>query len=289
MRISMLAVLSLVALTFVSFGQEPPAEPRLVGIIDLPDFKRAVLELSTPRGSRRNILILAEGQRDGLTEVDRINPREGSVDLRVQHKSLPIRLAAEAKLEELGIGFADAELSTVLTLYQQFVTRTGLRSPHLQKCSFTLHLSATNQAAAASALENALVAKGITTIPDGEKFVMIVPKSEVSTARPGAAAIKFPGPTGSQFTVSPEDLPAGTIDFRDANLAQVAMIYAEMLGRKLERGQPLRPGATIALYTQTMLTKAEALYALETLFRWEGLKMEPVGADGVKLVPVPEN
>jgi hypothetical protein len=289
MKISMFAGLSFVAFTFGSFAQELPGAPRLEGIVNLPNFKRAILEPFGAGNRSREAVVLAEAQRDEVIEVQSIHPEDGSVAIRVQGKSMTVRLPANSELEGAGIVLAEAELPIVLKLYEECAHRTGLRSPHLPAVSFNLSITVANQTDAARALEAALAAKQISTLRDGKKFVMVAPTSEIWAIRPKSAEIRASEPPGSPSTPSPEEFAAGTIDFRNADLSQVAAIYAELLGRKLERGQPLRRGGNIILHTQTTLTKAEALYALETLFRWQGLKMEPVGTDGVKVVPVPEN
>ena len=60
-----------------------------------------------------------------------------------------------------------------------------------------------------------------------------------------------------------------------------------MKERRAERSAPY-PTAFIVLRSQSGLTLEDGCYALETLFAWHGFKVVPVGADGLKLVPLSE-
>jgi hypothetical protein len=57
-----------------------------------------------------------------------------------------------------------------------------------------------------------------------------------------------------------------------------------MLGRKLDHSQRLPAGGTITFTTVTPIAKEEGVYALETLVRWSGIKLVPVGEDGLQAV-----
>ena len=80
--------------------------------------------------------------------------------------------------------------------------------------------------------------------------------------------------------------PSGTIDFRNADLQQALAVYGLLVGRKLVKQEGLR-ASTIRLRTATDLTKSEAAYALETLFRWNGVKVVPVGETEFHAVAIP--
>lgn len=57
-----------------------------------------------------------------------------------------------------------------------------------------------------------------------------------------------------------------------------------MLGRKLDHGERLPAGGTITFATVTSMTREDAVYALETLLRWSGIKLVPVGEDELHAV-----
>jgi hypothetical protein len=84
-------------------------------------------------------------------------------------------------------------------------------------------------------LEKALAERGIATIADGEKFLMVVPASEVTAVKPRSSDFD----TSTRNGIKPELMPVGAIYFSNANLNQAAQIYASLIGRKLDQTQPL--------------------------------------------------
>ena len=178
-----------------------------------------------------------------------------------------------------GLVLEDARFSQVLMIYQRLSGRTLLIHPALPEYSVNLSAEASNPAEATLVLEKEFARKKIAVIPDGDKFTMVVPESQLTGVKPRSTETK---PQEGEL------LPAGVITFLNVDLVQVATIYAALMGRKLDR-QALPPRATrnINLKTQTPLTREEARYALDTLFRWQGLQMIPEGDDLMRLAPVP--
>jgi hypothetical protein len=178
-----------------------------------------------------------------------------------------------------GLMLEGAGFSQVLMIYQRLSGRTLLIHPALPEYSVNLSAEASNPAEATLVLEKEFAAHQIGTIPDGDKFTMIVPESQLTRIKPRSMEIK---PTEGEL------LPAGVITFWNVDLVQVANIYAALMGRQLDRqAPPPRATRTIKLKTQTPLSREEARYALDTLFRWQGLEMIPEGDDLMKLAPVP--
>ena len=69
----------------------------------------------------------------------------------------------------------------------------------------------------------------------------------------------------------------------------MAEIYAEIIGRNLDRSDlPKRAFASITFRSQTPLSKREAIYALDKLFRWQQVKIIPADDVSVKLVDIPK-
>lgn len=178
----------------------------------------------------------------------------------------------------------DTDIGQVLGLYAQFTDRTVLRSPRIQRVSLTIETSATNRTELAHLIEKALAEKEIVTIPDGDKFVMVVPQAEASTVKPRSAEISALPPNSPQRQL----IPLGTINF-NADVREVAAIYAGLLGGELDRSEStLLYGPQIRLRTQTPLNKEEVLYALETLFQWQGIKLVPTGTNLFRAVSIRE-
>lgn len=178
----------------------------------------------------------------------------------------------------------DAELELVLKLYQESVGRTLLRSPLLPRTSFTLRATRTNQAQTALLLEKALGEKGITTILDGDKFVLVVPTARASNAVMCAKQIKdsLPIPTHPG-----QSLP---LHFSKLPVELVVRVYAELILRKIDPNDDRLPrSGLIDLESQTPLTVEETRYALDMLFRWQGFKIVPIGETGTKVVSVSDD
>jgi hypothetical protein len=187
-------------------------------------------------------------------------------------------------------------INSVLNLYAEFSERSILR-PVLPNLTFTVTDSPANKVEAAVALERALAAKEIVSIPDGTKFMMVVPKAFAALVRPHSSELK--SATGAALNAPPAEnqpvirqasednmLPPGVIHFVNANLWDVAMLYAELLGRKFDQTSPYPVHSTISFKSQTTLTKGEVCYVLETLFSWQGVKLVPMGTNVVRLEPI---
>jgi len=263
----------------------PPLAPRLSGIVNLSDRKVAVLEVPADGLHRsEHSLILSERQRDGEIEVVRILPERRAVKLNVYpQKNLELSLTntpADTTTNSFALEFENASLEPVLALYSELSKRTLLRWPQLPGLSFSVFAPAADQAAAALALQRALNEKGLATLPDGEKFTMIVPQQHAASLKPRSSEIKPLEALGSEM------LPPGAIDFRGLHIHQVVLVYLDLCRRKLDQSVPMPPVKDDFIYfrTQTDLSRAEAIYALDTLLGWAGIKMVPSGESEMKPV-----
>ncbi len=175
-------------------------------------------------------------------------------------------------------------LAEALELYSDLTERTVLRYPALPNAKLTLNLTTTNRAEIARAIETVAATNGITLVPDGEKFVLVAPESAANRLNPQAAKIPAAGTNDPAARI----FPRHSINWTAVRLTQALPIYAEILGQKLDSSS-LPPQATyleIVFVNRTPLTRAELLYALETLFGWNGVKLVPAGDGFVKVVPV---
>jgi hypothetical protein len=282
------------ALTALSAeSPQSPSPPRLAGIVSVGARPCAVLEVTHLHQSAAKWFVLSQGQREEDVEVTGIAPEKGSVAVAWQGtNNTTLRLNNTTNLPVPGIVLEAVGLNEVLQLFAQFTNRSLLRWPDLPATSFSLHAAAKDRADAARILEKAFVAEDLSIIPDGENFLMIVPKAKAATVKPHAPSAKSATDSGNKTQAAApgsggteqEPLVPGLIDFRSADVAQVADVYAMMLGRKLDLSERLPAGGTISLTTQTPLTKEEGVYALETLLHWSGIKLVPVGEDKLKAV-----
>jgi general secretion pathway protein D len=78
-----------------------------------------------------------------------------------------------------------------------------------------------------------------------------------------------------------EMIPAGNINFQGVDVSQVLDVYAKLVGRTLLRAG--LPSASIVLKTETPLTKAEAIQALQAVLALNGISVVNIGDKFVKV------
>lgn len=170
------------------------------------------------------------------------------------------------------------DLDKALMLYGEVSGRNLLRHPALAGAVFVLNNTSTNRNEIIQHVEAALAEKEIIVIPDGGKFVLVGPKSQRAQLIPGSTNV--PALTTKLY-------PKGTVLFVNGGIWQLMTVHAELLGKKLDWSDSLPQTPPIFFKQATELTKEELLYAFETLARWQGLKLVPVGDDAVKPAPIP--
>ncbi|MBI3850929.1 MAG: c-type cytochrome [Verrucomicrobia bacterium] len=274
--------------------------PRLVGIINLDWCGYAVLE--SGRSPGRYFMLREKESHEGVSLI-KIRPKKGAVKLNVGGTNPIVTLTLDgwaashpkAKgisgfLARLGDALADtpqgialngANTDLVLFLYSQFSGQTLIRSPRLPAALFDLDFLAPSPETAAHRLNKALAVKGITTIEDGEKFLLVVPTSEVAAVKPRFSEIRSLARDNSR----PGLFPGGVfINLPNTELSRMVKLYADLTGRRLDRTRQL-PSSNdpVNFTTQTALSQEECAYALETLLSWHGLKVVPVGSDEIKV------
>jgi mono/diheme cytochrome c family protein len=277
--------------------------PRLAGMVNCFYGQFAVLETFDSSGE---YFILREKESHAGVTLLRFRPKKGMVELHVGGTNPIVNLILDGWaashprgsglsgfLDRLSIALNNApqkieltEVNTdlVLFLYSQLTGCTLIRSPRLPAASFDLAFGATGPESAAHRLKMALKSKGIATIEDGEKFIQVVPASEAASVRPHSSEIKALAGKRSR----PEVFPGGVfINFPNTQLTEVVKLYADLTGRELDRtGQLPVQDLKVTFTTQTALSTAECVYALETLLRWHGLKVVPMGGVSFKVIGI---
>ena len=124
--------------------------------------------------------------------------------------------------------------------------------------------------------------RGDTGVPRGAESGR--PGSAVNAAV--APGIGDPNAAAAAKPANPEDevFPPGLIKFSEADLSQVLEIYQELTGRTVLKPASL-PAAKISIRSQTQLTRAEAVQALDSILSMNGIAMVPQGDKFVKAVP----
>jgi general secretion pathway protein D len=128
---------------------------------------------------------------------------------------------------------------------------------------------------ASAAAPSGLVPGGTAgpTLPTGT----VTPARGLAAPPSGQAAVTNTEP--AEETIAP-----GMIDFRQADLNQVLDIYSSLVNRTILRPATL-PAPTVTLKTQTLLTKKEAIQALDAVLALNGITMVNVGDKFVKALP----
>ncbi|MGN6552689.1 MAG: hypothetical protein ACTHLW_03005 [Verrucomicrobiota bacterium] len=143
------------------------------------------------------------------------------------------------------------------------------------------------EASARQAKIEAILAKAkLEVIPDGEKFVWIVPAGlGNSPVLKGFTHISRPKTRGATAEISGSLIPTGTVDFLNTPVQQVLSVYSELRNRTLLYPASL-PSPAISLYTQAPLTKDELNYALNVVLALNGLAAVDDGERFVQVVPL---
>jgi hypothetical protein len=263
---------------------------KLSGMVTLPDWKCALLETGR-LPHEQPILLLGEGICDGGVEMVEINPSIRSVRLNLLAKggavTSSMALTNQALSSNSGVSLDSVQLDWVLRLFGDLTNRMLLRWPQLPKITLTINAAATNRAGAAQVLQAALAEKGISVIPDGNHFLMVLPREEASNVKTLASRIKTTAPDAAGVEI----IEAGMIFLLNMDVEQVLQLYAALVGRKLlpfERGAGY-PRFGVTLQNQIPLSKDEAIYAMETVLGWAGVEINPIGEDGLRVVQIPKN
>jgi hypothetical protein len=242
-----------------------PKSVNLVGIVRY-DKELAILEITwTNRHSNTSEqTILANGQSGWGIEIKSIDITNGSVDATIDgdprtlrfdvHSSKPIAAGPTIRLR-------DVKLQPLMVLYGEAKGRTVLAYPRLGDARFSLDSNA-NYQTAAETFEKLFADQNIATIPDGDKFVMLVPNAYTNQVSPHSDKIAAAGPIISEMS----------INFQNVPLAKVLEVYGEYVGHPVNNLQS-SPNALIHFVQQNPLSKGQICYGLETIFAWNGVRV----------------
>ncbi len=282
-------LIAAICLPHALHAQSRSGDPRLKGIVDFPGLRRAILEVPTPLRFGPEQLLMAVGEDIYGLDVVWIHPEEGKAQIHFHGETRVLSLSEQidpTRNEFPGIVLEGAGIVPVIRLYGKLLQRTILQFHSLPIQTLSLRTSATNLAHAAVALDQALAKQGLMSLPDGEKFLLLVPKSQARIAKPPSPKAGAPANAPPQTEV----IGPGLIDFSGVDVNQVLMIYTQYLGKKLDPSQPLLQAVCqpVFLLTETSLMREEVIYAFETLLGWQNIKLVPSADGTVKAVAVSE-
>ncbi len=178
------------------------------------------------------------------------------------------------------IKFQEADVSQVFEICQELRGRTLLKPSHLPHFGISVRSQTQMTRDQAIWMLDAMLALGdIAVVPHGEKFFFALPGIE-NPALPAFEANPVSASVNAQ-----ENFPAGLIKFQSADLSQVLPVYAALLGRKPMTPDRTTPAVKLDIRTQTPLTRAEAVFALDALAAINRLKFVLVEDDKVTILP----
>lgn len=259
----------------------------LSGIVNLPGLRLAIIENSKYSSPPRSTL-WAEGERDGDLRIQQILPESGSV-VGSYAKTNPLTFRFEQPLTQLAkpptVRLDKVGLNSLLAFYRRVARRSLLQSPLLPRATFSAQTDTTNRDEVLTLLERQLEAQGISVVRDGEKFVAVLLKAEAARFKPNAPPTKA--------AVSPdssEEMPPGSINFSGTPLAPCLMIYAEFVGKELDRTSlaTLQDRGPIVFHNDNALTKAECCYAIETVLKLHGVELQTAPNGMIRAVSISE-
>lgn len=172
------------------------------------------------------------------------------------------------------IRFASADVLQVIEFYSDLSGRAVLRPSYFPHSRVTLRSQTPlNRAEALWMLEAALRLGGLSAIPVADKFVFLVPPERAEDLPAFDPARKLPGEAGLMKLVAVDRL-------------QLLEAYAALTGRKALPLEANVPHAKFTLRSPLPLSRAEAAFALEAVAVLNGLALQPVGANEVRLLPL---
>jgi hypothetical protein len=276
-------------------AQTNELSPKLVGIVSMSGTNVAWVDITTGDAfrRRRDRFIMSAGERDGEFEVTRIQPESGLVEGQYAGTNLTLKFEKDAFPSSKGLGLApytirsrDAAWEYFVWLYQGMMNRSVLCPARLRDLRFTLDASATNRAEACKLIEQEFRKQGVVPVLDGVKFVQLVSEAQAPNVVAGSANPS----TNSLLSASAGGaLLDGFVDFRGVLARDAASVYGKIAGFEIHDRYKLAPrahSACIYFRSQGPLTRLEVLYALETLFRFEGLAVERVDSRSFTLVEI---
>lgn len=232
-------------------------------------------------------MILSEGERQKYVEVVSINITQRSVGLVYHGSNVVVSLGSAVPPSNSAtaneIDLTNASFRATLQLFAKVSNRTLLLRPGLPEPNFAIRASVVDSESTIQVFVTALADQGIAAINDGEKFVMIVPKSAAATAQPRSDQILIPpGDAGASTNL----IPAGMMVMNGTDCWQMAPTYAALMDRKLDLASRTLPMQPFFFRNQTALTRPEFIYAFEVMFAWRGYKLVPVDDKLAKLTRI---
>jgi hypothetical protein len=196
------------------------------------------------------------------------------------------------------INFDGADLKQVLDIYSMLRQRTILQPPSLPSVPIKLVTEAPlTKEETVYAMNVVMALNGIAAVDDGEHFVQVVAAQQLSLVKPNAPKPPTDAPRLDPAQLSPPQehgllVPRQGVQRPETEapmrinlpptMDSLLEVYARLTGQKAVSS--LQYGAArVSFEIATPLTKEEALYAIETVLRLNGVEIVPVGEKAIQL------
>ncbi len=187
----------------------------------------------------------------------------------------------EERLDRGIINFPSTDLNQVLVVFQELANRTVIRASTLPSPSICLRTQTPlSRAEAIYAFSAVLALNGLSFTEAGDRFLLVYPSFQKDRVAELLARTKLKRSDDSRAEESKT-----TLRFPHAELHSVVDLYKDLSGQKVEVA-PQTPRLVLNFNAVAPLTKNEALYGMELLFRINGLSLVPLDdASGVIIKP----
>lgn len=244
-----------------------------VGIARLSATNFAILE-EGPLISLTQAGEKTEDRRGNKASVAAVSPETASITLTVNGEESVAQLKGEITLEKPAfVLFDGAGMSATVEIYSRCIKHTVLLHPNLFTLKFSAALSEESEAKIAEGIQEEWKKQGVQFLEVGP-FTKVIPAKIAEAEKKLDQQVKFDEPATSAD---------GFINFLDAPAIQAAEIYADLSGASLQGPPPNNAMNFNFRLSSEKLTRRQSLYALETLFRWNGFRVVDAGGNQVKL------
>lgn len=170
-------------------------------------------------------------------------------------------------------------LDQALAIYGEAKGRALLRHPQLKEARMPF-ANGESREKMVSTIEAHLFQQGITTMPLGEKFIMIVPVALTND-------LPLPPIPSDSSVTNRQKSSSGMLNFQNAPLAQVFAVFGALNQKLVVNASEMSslPGQ-ITFQSNIPLQRSEVVYALETLLVWNGIKIVPIDDKTCKAVAI---
>jgi hypothetical protein len=273
----------------------------LRGLAELPDWKGALLavhhrSLDVSNGPPFIVKkLLRPGDafddqsiRGGYVRLEllRVEAKTGSARVRANKTEFTVGMDDPA---QPALAQNDAPLALIfkepLEFYGELTERTILCHPTLKTNVFPFAARARDRTEAIRILEQALREHGIVIAYESEHFALALPVNLVKSVTAQLRAMEAPAWSNRG---EEEILAKGSILMENASLDQVMGLYGALAGRKWV-GKDAVSCHPLTVHSQTPLSKAETLHALDILLLWNGLRTVPVGNNDFRIARLPRH